>query len=191
MLSWYTVALQWRHNGRDDVSNHQPHECSLNRLFRCRSKEASQLRVTGLCVGNLPVTGEFPAQRASNAENASIWWRQQGWFAYNQAWRKHYCVLYVNVVLKWSLPIYGMITALHGGSVPWCIHYSDVIMCAMFLKTPASRLFTQAHIKVNMKALRHWALWAEFHMQMANKNENAPICWQSCSRRCYLANCVV
>ena len=25
--------------------------------------------------GNSPVTGEFPAQRASNAENASIWWR--------------------------------------------------------------------------------------------------------------------
>ena len=26
------------------------------------------------CVGNSPVTGEFPAQRASNAENVSIWW---------------------------------------------------------------------------------------------------------------------
>ena len=25
--------------------------------------------------GNLPVTGEFPAQMASNAENVSIWWR--------------------------------------------------------------------------------------------------------------------
>ena len=25
--------------------------------------------------GNSPVTGEFPAQRASNAENVSIWWR--------------------------------------------------------------------------------------------------------------------
>ena len=25
--------------------------------------------------GNSPVTGEFPAQEASNAENASIWWR--------------------------------------------------------------------------------------------------------------------
>ena len=24
---------------------------------------------------NSPVTGEFPAQKASNAENASIWWR--------------------------------------------------------------------------------------------------------------------
>ena len=33
------------------------------------------LRVTGLCVGNSPVTGEFPAQMASNAENISIWWR--------------------------------------------------------------------------------------------------------------------
>ena len=27
------------------------------------------------CVGNSPGTGEFPAQRASNAENVSIWWR--------------------------------------------------------------------------------------------------------------------
>ena len=26
-------ALQWRHNGRDSVSNHQPNECLLNRLF--------------------------------------------------------------------------------------------------------------------------------------------------------------
>ena len=25
--------------------------------------------------GNLPVTGEFPANRASNAKNVSIWWR--------------------------------------------------------------------------------------------------------------------
>ena len=28
-----------------------------------------------ICVGNLPVTGEFPTQKASNAENVSIWWR--------------------------------------------------------------------------------------------------------------------
>ena len=32
-------------------------------------------RVTGLYEGKLPVTGEFPSQRASNAENVSIWWR--------------------------------------------------------------------------------------------------------------------
>ena len=51
-------SLQWRHNERDRVSNHQPHECLLHRLFRRRSKETSKLCVTGLC-----------------AENFSIWWR--------------------------------------------------------------------------------------------------------------------
>ena len=35
----------------------------------------SKLRVTGLCAGNSPGTGEFPAQMASYAENVSIWWR--------------------------------------------------------------------------------------------------------------------
>ena len=38
---------------------------------RSRSKKTSKLRVTGPS----PVTGEFPAQRASNAENVAIWWR--------------------------------------------------------------------------------------------------------------------
>ena len=31
--------------------------------------------VTGLCAGNSPMTGEFPARKASNAENVSIGWR--------------------------------------------------------------------------------------------------------------------
>ena len=38
-------------------------------------KKTSKLRVTGRCEGNSPVTGEFPAQMASNVENISIWWR--------------------------------------------------------------------------------------------------------------------
>ena len=38
-------------------------------------KNPSKLGVTGLCAGNSPVTGEFLAQMASNAENVSIWWR--------------------------------------------------------------------------------------------------------------------
>ena len=46
--------LQWRHNDHDTVSNHQPHGCLLNRLFRRRSKKRSKLLVTGLCVGNSP-----------------------------------------------------------------------------------------------------------------------------------------
>ena len=69
------LTLQWRHNGRDSVSNHQVHDCLLNRLFRRRSEKTSKLCVTGLCAGNSSVTGEFSAHMASNAENVSIWWR--------------------------------------------------------------------------------------------------------------------
>ena len=64
-----SVRLQWRHNGRDGVSNHQPRHCLLNRSYRRRTKKTSKLRVTGLCEGNSPVTDEFTAQMASNAEN--------------------------------------------------------------------------------------------------------------------------
>ena len=71
-------ALRWRHNDHAGVSNHQPHGCLLNRLFRRNSKKTSKLRVTGLCAGNSPGTGEFPAQMASYAENVSIWWRHHG-----------------------------------------------------------------------------------------------------------------
>ena len=66
--------LQWHHNGRDGASNHQPYDWLLNRLYRRRSKKTTKLRVTGFCEGNSPVTGGFPAQRASNAEHVSIWW---------------------------------------------------------------------------------------------------------------------
>ena len=51
------VSLQWRHNGRDSVSNHQPQECLLNRVFRRRSKKRSKLRVICLCEGNFPHKG--------------------------------------------------------------------------------------------------------------------------------------
>ena len=46
------ITLLWRHNGRDSVSNHQPHDCLLNCLFRRRSKKTSKLRVTGLVTGD-------------------------------------------------------------------------------------------------------------------------------------------
>ena len=49
-----SLPLHWRHNDHDGVSNHQPHDCLLNRLFRRRLKKTSKLRVTGLCVGNSP-----------------------------------------------------------------------------------------------------------------------------------------
>ena len=65
------LTLQWRHNELGGVWNHQPHDCLLTCLFRRRSRKTSKLRVTGICEGISPVTGEFPAQRASNTENVS------------------------------------------------------------------------------------------------------------------------
>ena len=55
------IPLQWRNNERDGVSNHQPHDFLLNRFFR--SKKTSKFEATDLCVGNSPVTGEFPVTR--------------------------------------------------------------------------------------------------------------------------------
>ena len=44
-------------------------------VYSVTSTKTPKLRVAGLYVGNLPVTGEFPTQMASNAGNVSIWWR--------------------------------------------------------------------------------------------------------------------
>ena len=69
------ITSRWRHNERDGVSNHRRLNGLFNRLFRRRSKKTPKLRITGLCEGNSPVTGEFPSHTASHAENVSIRWR--------------------------------------------------------------------------------------------------------------------
>ena len=48
--------LHWRHNGHDSVSNHQPHDCLFNRLFRRRWKKISKLDPR-----HWPLCGEFTA----------------------------------------------------------------------------------------------------------------------------------
>ena len=88
---WYPFQLstsQWRHNELDGVSNHKPREGLLKRLFTRKSKKTSKLCVTGICVGNSPVTSEFPAQRASNAENG---WRHHETGATFPKTRKYGC----------------------------------------------------------------------------------------------------
>ena len=51
---WLSHTLRWRHSGSESVSNHQPHDCLLNGLFRRRSKKTWKLCVTGLCAGKSP-----------------------------------------------------------------------------------------------------------------------------------------
>ena len=66
------ITLQWRHDERYVISN-----TSVTIVYSTvysGIKKPSKLRVFGLCAVNSPVTGEFPAQMVSNAENASFWW---------------------------------------------------------------------------------------------------------------------
>ena len=51
------ISLQWRHNEHDRVSNHQSHDCLLNRLIRRRSKENIK------APRHWPLCGEFTGDR--------------------------------------------------------------------------------------------------------------------------------
>ena len=108
------IPLQWRHNEHGGVRYHQYHDYLLNRIFRRRSKKTSKLRVTGLCEGNSPVTGEFPAQGASNAEKVSIWWRHH---AKNSGARfniktlslSRYGISVIKIVREWNRLIFTLV----------------------------------------------------------------------------------
>ena len=107
------LTLRWRHNDGDSVSNHQPHDCLLSCLFGRTSKKTSKLRVTGLCVGNSPGTGEFPAQMASNAENVSIWWRHHETAVETRAWMREIKIkmyLLIQVLISFNLWSYSPVS---------------------------------------------------------------------------------
>ena len=65
-------------------------------------KKTSKLRVTGLCEENSPVTGEFPSQGASNAENISIWWRHHDTLHHQQSGTTSF-IQDSNMFNKWHL----------------------------------------------------------------------------------------
>ena len=85
------TPLRWRHNGRNGVSNHQPHDCLLNRLFRRRSKKTSKLRFTGLCASphKGPVTRKmFPIDDVITSviwicPTDQKWFYQKPWLFFN------------------------------------------------------------------------------------------------------------
>ena len=62
-LKFSLTTLRWRHNELDGVSDHQPHDCLLNRSFRRISKKTWKLRFTGLCEGNSPGPVNSPHKR--------------------------------------------------------------------------------------------------------------------------------
>ena len=85
------TSLHWRHNDHDDVSKLQPHGCLLNRLFQTQIKENIKAPRHWPLYGEFTGPGEFPAQRASNTENVSIWWRHHVLNTYRviHGWSRH------------------------------------------------------------------------------------------------------
>ena len=137
------VTLQWRHNERDGVSNHQPHGCLLNRLFRRRSKKTSKLRVTDLCAGNSPGTGEFPAQRARNAEIFSIWWLHYHQFNWQRPEMQHFDIFFT--------------VSLQSGTAQfvWRYHHRIILLFQMgWIKQNFSTTCRQ--IRLTLPNLRWW-----------------------------------
>ena len=66
----------------------------------------SKLRVTVFCERNSPMTGEFPAQRASTMENVCIWWHhfhgvnvQMGQWTKTLGWQGY---TKMSVILRWT-----------------------------------------------------------------------------------------
>ena len=74
-------------SARDGVSNHQPHDCLLNRLFNAQIKvniKAPLLLAFVRGIRRWPVNSAgdrwIPQQKASNAENVSIWCRHHAFW---------------------------------------------------------------------------------------------------------------
>ena len=98
------------------------------------SKKTSKLCVTGLCVGNSLLTVEFPAQRASDAENILIWWR-------------HHDVITSHMIL-WYVITYACPTSPNTSC-----HSKDqqnticpIMICTKFSVRPAFALMHNFHV---------------------------------------------
>ena len=61
----------------------------------CPDEKKIKLRFTGLCEGNSPVTGEFPAQRSVTRNSFSIWKRHYGLFSVEASWWQKQCLTLV------------------------------------------------------------------------------------------------
>ena len=124
-------------------------------IFRRRSKKTSKLRVTGLCVGNSPVTGEFPAQMASNAENVSSWWRHHvlchSWLLYPLSWcdltRYGFVTPYGNIDLSQQSLRSWLVTWRHQA-----ITWTNVDLSTWFWGT-YPRSFYQEVLKISIRRM--------------------------------------
>ena len=114
-------TLHWRHNDHDGVSNHQPHDCLLNPLFRRRSKKISKLRVTGLCVGNSPGPVNSPhkgpvTRKMFPFDDVIMNWELLYRKPTSRVGTSNYTPQYLWDVITWPCPWYLLMTYMSS----WC-----------------------------------------------------------------------
>ena len=160
---WNT--LQWRHSEHDGVSNHQPHDCLLNRLFRHKSKKTSKLRVTDLCAENSPVTSEFPAYRASNTENVSIWWRHHDWPSQRNSLRPSNAIGPQGILSSqvWVMASFMYSTKPLPGPMMTSCQFDLREQTSTETKSKSYVLFTKIYLKMLSANLRWLWDWDGFH----------------------------
>ena len=125
----------------DGVSNHQPHGCLRNRLFRRRSKKTSKLRVTGLCVVNSPgpvnSPHKGPVTRKMFPFDDVIMCKLFCWWSENEEpwhFRKNVSPFLRTLTtrnIKTMGPI--LITVIHFKISAWISDYTQYIWCGMKL----------------------------------------------------------
>ena len=152
-------ALHWRHNESDGVSNHQPHDCLLNGLFRRRSKKTPKLRVTGRWPVNSPHKGPvtrkiFPLDDVIIGVISGIL----------QRWDT---VTLLHFVQRNVLPVATLITARY----IWHQFHCDLMSC------------TSTHkLRVLLECLHHRANWRTGHAECIIQREfsiSSSVYWNS------------
>ena len=148
--NYHPITVQWRHNKRDGRLKSPASRLFPNRIFRRRSKKTSKLRVTGLCAGNSPVTGEF-----NTSVSATKW-----------AWREYKCLELpiVKDILMLQLPtslsenwyLFLMIMKLQGG-MENCQHYQNNYEGA-YSKIILSKHVYIGYHSVMIHCLTYWTL---------------------------------
>ena len=172
---FFESTLEWRCNGCDGVSNHQPHDCLLNGLFRHRSKKTSKLHFTGFCEGNSPGTGEFPAQMASNGEMFHL--MTSSWSTRNDKMQEVYTMKYMQ---GWSSNPFHWCLSHHisNSMKTWCRHQMETFSALLALcagnspvtgefpaQMPVTRSFEVFFdLRLNKRLSKQsWGWWFERH----------------------------
>ena len=135
------MSSQWRRNERDGVSNHQPHDCLLKRLFRRKSKKRSKLCVTGLVRGIHRWPVNFPHKRPTTRKMFPFDDVIMHWLRIHPiTWKQHQMNTFLHILRNNVVTIITHSLALSSWLSGWIASTSrDALWFGKLLKLGATR----------------------------------------------------